>query len=30
MLRSDNLRTAQWADNVVSQYVLGQPPRFDL
>jgi hypothetical protein len=28
MLRSENLRTAMWADTVVSKHILGQPPRF--
>ena len=30
MLHSDNVRTAQWADNVVSRHILDQPPRFEL
>jgi hypothetical protein len=28
MLRSENLRTAMWADNVVSEHILGQPAKF--
>jgi hypothetical protein len=28
MLRSDNLRTAMWADHVVSRYILGESSRW--
>lgn len=28
MLRSDDLRAAQWADSVVSEHILGRSPRF--
>ena len=28
MLRSNNVRTAMWADNVVSEHILGQARRF--
>jgi hypothetical protein len=30
MLRSENVRTATWADNVVSEHILGERPRFVL
>jgi hypothetical protein len=30
MLRSDNLRTAMWADNVVSRYILGESSKWVL
>jgi hypothetical protein len=30
MLRSENLRTAMWADNVVSEHILGERPKFVL
>jgi hypothetical protein len=28
MLRSENVRTAMWADTVVSQHILGERQRF--
>ena len=28
MRRSENIRTAVWADSVVSEHILGQPARF--
>jgi len=29
MLRSENLRTAMWADQIVSKHILGTSSRFD-
>jgi hypothetical protein len=30
MLRSEDLRTAEWADSVVSKHILSKSPRFDV
>jgi hypothetical protein len=30
LCRSSDVRTAMWADNVVSQHILGETPRFDV
>jgi hypothetical protein len=29
MLRSEDIRTAEWADNVVSQHILSKSPTFE-